>query len=328
LFCTLRPRRHFDPSPATPPLPGLSWRAITREDLPALVELAEACHAADGGLAFMNEPGNLRERYFPDGSGAGIGAFAADGRLVAGVTVHLTRASDTERAVIVGQVRPDLREKGIGTYLMRWSQVQAEALFTAAGVEKLLLQIATEALTESARRLYHAHGIEPVDEQLVMRRDLSLPLPDRPFPADVTIANWEPDLADQFFRAYQPSFRDRPGFPGFTAAEWIFQRTDDENFKPEWSLLARLGELPVGFLNAGTGNPGGFIVQIGVIPGQRRRGLGSALMVETMRRMQAAGERDAELTVNVNNPGAIQVYDKLGFTAVGRRARYERVVEQ
>jgi len=314
--------------PAPPSLAGLIWRPITGEDLAALVALAAECHLADGGLAFMNEPGNLKSRYFPDAPGAAIGAFAPDERLVACATVHLARESDTERAMIVGQVRPDLRNRGIGAYLMRWSQVQAQTLFTAATVDQRLLQIATESLTESASRLYHAHGFESVDEQLVMRRDLHLPLPDRALPRDVTITVWQPDLAEQFFHAYDASFHDRPGFPGWSAAEWIARRTDDDNFKPEWSLLARAGDVPVGFLTAGTEHPGGFVVQIGVVPAQRRRGLGSALMVETMRRMQAAGATSVQLTVNVNNPGAIRAYAQLGFATVGRRARYERIVEQ
>jgi ribosomal protein S18 acetylase RimI-like enzyme len=86
---------------------------------------------------------------------------------------------------------------------------------------------------------------------------------------------------------------------------------------------------PVGFV---IGNieltldpPGGHIWQIGVVPAQRRRGLGSALLVESMRRMQAEGATPALLTVHVNNPGAILAYTRLGFTTIGRRARYERI---
>jgi mycothiol synthase len=310
----------------------LSWRPITLDDLAALVDLAEECRlvdgAADGGLVFMNEPDNLGERYFPEAPGAAIGAFAADGHLVACTTVHLVHESGTERAFIVGQVRPEWRNRGIGAYLMRWSQVQAQALFTADTVDKRLLQVATESLTDSASRLYQAHGFESVMEELVMRCDLRLPLPDRPLPPGVTVTIWQPNLADQFFQAYHASFRERPGFPGWSAAEWIGRRIDDENAKPEWSLLARAGDVPVGFLTAGTEHPGGFIVQIGVIPGQRRRGLGSALMVETMRRMRSAGETATQLTVNTNNPGAIQSYVQLGFETVGRRARFERIVER
>jgi ribosomal protein S18 acetylase RimI-like enzyme len=315
-------------NPAPPSLAGLSWLPITLDDLAALVELAEECRVADGGLAFMNEPENLAQRYFPNAPGTAIGAFAADEYLVACTTVHLIHKSGTDRAIIVGQVRPEWRNRGIGSYLMRWSQVQAQVLFTADIVDKRLLQVPTESLTDSANRLYQAHGFEPVMEGLVMRRDLHLPLPNRPLPPNVTVTSWQPNLADQFFQAYQTSFRDRPGFPGWSAAEWIGRRIDDENARPEWSLLARSGDVPVGFLTAGTEHPGGFVVQMGVIPGQRRRGLGSALMVETMRRMQAIGETATQLTVNLNNPGAILTYAQLDFATVGRRARYERIVER
>jgi ribosomal protein S18 acetylase RimI-like enzyme len=314
---------------APPSLVGFSWRPITLDDLAALVELAEECRlvdgVADGGLALMNEPDNLRDRYFPDAPGAAIGAFSADEHLAACNTVHLVRESGTERAIIVGQVRSEWRNRGSGAYLMRWSQVQAQALFTADTADKQLLQVSTESLTNSASRLYQAHGFEPAMEELVMRRDLHLPLPDLPLPPSVTVTSWEPNLADQFFQAYHASFRDRPGFPGWSAAEWIGRRIDDENARHKWSLLARSADVPVGFLTAGTEHPGGFVVQVGVIPEQRRRGLGSALMVETMRRMQAAGEIATQLTVNVNNPGAIQTYAHLDFETVGRRARYELI---
>src|SRR5574341_1616790 len=118
-------------NPAPPSLAGLIWRPIACDDLAALVDLAGTCHLADGGLAFMIEPGNLKSRYFPDMPGAAIGAFAADEHLLACATVHLGGESSTLRAMILGQVRPELRNRGIGTYLMRWSQVQAQPLLTA-----------------------------------------------------------------------------------------------------------------------------------------------------------------------------------------------------
>ena len=314
-------------SPAPPLLAGLFWRAITRDDLTTLVRLAEECQTVDGGLAFLNEPDNLKDRYFPDAAGAGIGAFTADERLVACSTVHLARASDTERAVIVGQVDPGWRNQGIGRYLMRWSQVQAQALFTA-GAGNRLLRIATESLTEPAIHRYQADGFESVFEELVMQRDLRLPLPDSPLPPDMSITTWQLSLAEQFFKAYDAAFRDRPGFPGYSAAQWISDYNEDEHFKTEWSLLARSSAgLPVGFVTASAEQPGGYVIQVGVIPEQRRRGIASALIVETMRRMQAAGKSPAQLVVNVNNPGAIQTYLALGFATVGRRARYERFAE-
>ena len=96
----------------------------------------------------------------------------------------------------------------------------------------------------------------------------------------------------------------------------------------EWTLLASTHDIPAGFV---TGNieltidpPGGHIWQIGVVPEQRRRGLATALLVDTMHRMQQAGGVKALLTVNINNPGATAAYQRLGYQTIGRRARYER----
>ena len=314
--------------PAPPSLAGLAWREITRDDLTALVDLASACFLVDGGIHFLFEPDSISSRFFPDLPGAAIGAFDPDGHLAACATIHFDGDSGWQRARIVGHVRPDIRNRGIGNYLMRWSQIQARPLRVGStNNDQPVLEIATESLTDSAHRLYHAHGFETVTESLVMRRDLHLPMPDCPLPPGVTLTNWQPTLSDQFFQAYDAAFCERPGFPGWSAAEWVDSWTTD-NFRPEWSLLARADNVPLGFLTAAANPPHGFVVQVGVIPSHRRLGLGSALIVETMRRMQSAGTVSIQLTVNVNNPGAIQAYAELGFTTIGRRGRYERIAGQ
>jgi ribosomal protein S18 acetylase RimI-like enzyme len=98
----------------------------------------------------------------------------------------------------------------------------------------------------------------------------------------------------------------------------------------EWTLLAREAGKPVGFVIGTTdltaNPPGGYVAQIGVVPAARRRGLASALMVAALRRMQAAGAPWVDLTVHLNNPGAIEAYAQVGYLVVGRRARYERTL--
>lgn len=309
-------------TPAPPPIASLDWRPLYLNDLEAVVELARACYQSDGGLSFLFEPDYIQSCYFPAVPGNGIGAFLPDGRLAACTSVHLRGDPGQQRARIMGHVRPGLRGKGIGAYLMRWSQAQAQNL-QLSGV----MQIATECLTEPARRLYQAHGFQNVFEELVMARDLHTPLPDRPLPPDVSLTHWRSELAEQFFQAYQAAFQERPGFPGYSAAEWIAQVIED-HFPPEWCLLARVDGEPVGFVNADrvltNDPPDGYIAQIGVVPAQRRRGLASALLVESMRRMQGEQLGAALLTVHLNNPGAIRAYTALGFIPIGRRARFER----
>ncbi len=317
--------------PAPPGLPGLEWRPVNQNDLDAIVELAKSCYQVDGGLNFLFEPDIIKSRYFPERPVTGLGAFMADGRLAACTTVYRDGDPGEKRAKIIGQVHPEFRNQGIGTYLMRWSQVQAQKLLAGIVAEPAVMQVATESLTEPARRLYQVHGFQNVFDELVMARDLRATLPDRPLPVDVTLSHWQPDLADQFFQAYHAAFRERPGFPGYSAEEWISRVIEDDQI-PEWTLLARVDGVPAGFVLGDiiltSDPPGGYIAQIGVVPSQRRRGLASALLVETMRRMQAAGSVEALLTVHINNPGAILAYSQLGFRTIGRRARFERSLEQ
>jgi ribosomal protein S18 acetylase RimI-like enzyme len=99
---------------------------------------------------------------------------------------------------------------------------------------------------------------------------------------------------------------------------WL--ETDDDAFRSELSLLATQDDLPAGFIVCDER----WIVQMGVRPDRRGRGIGSALVIEALKRIRAAGGDHVLLDVNVNNPSAARVYTRLGFERVGRRARYIR----
>ena len=101
--------------------------------------------------------------------------------------------------------------------------------------------------------------------------------------------------------------------------DWI---SDDDDFRPAWSLLAAVDGADVGFIVA---DAGGWIIQVGVVPAARGRGLGAALVAEAVRLMRAGGQAVITLNVNVNNPHAAALYRRLGFAQAGRRARYAAV---
>ena len=121
---------------------------------------------------------------------------------------------------------------------------------------------------------------------------------------------------------YQAAFRERPGYPDWGRERWIAWATGDDDFRPEMSLLACHGDLPIGFIICADR----WITQVGVRPEWRQRGIGSALVVEALQRFQAAGGDHVLLDVSVDNPRAARVYTRLGFRRVGRRAIYVRVL--
>ncbi len=66
------------------------------------------------------------------------------------------------------------------------------------------------------------------------------------------------------------------------------------------------------------------LLNIAVLPEQRRLGLGTALLAEALRRLAAAGARKTWLEVRESNQPAIAFYRQHGFTVLGRRRAYYR----
>jgi mycothiol synthase len=152
-----------------------------------------------------------------------------------------------------------------------------------------------------------------------MQLAASAQLPPAHPPSGLILSPWGQADPARFFAVYRASFRERPGFPGWTQARWVEWISDDEDFRAEWTLLATLGGTDAGFV---AGDAAGWITQMGVVPSARGQDIGAQLIGETVRRMRSAGQASVTLNVNVNNPHAAALYRRLGFTRIGRRARY------
>ena len=194
--------------PTPPHLPGISWRALQATDQGAITALSAACQAADGGQALIADGLYLRE----EGAGATIGAFEVSGRLIACAAVWPEQTPQEQRTNILGQVHPDQRGRGLGAFLLSWSTAQA-LLSARLSDRPRVLRLTTEALTPAAERLYQRFGFTQQFAEDVMRRNLQAALPDAPFPPGVTLAEWTPALAGQFFEAYQDALSRTPRLP-------------------------------------------------------------------------------------------------------------------
>ena len=142
-------------------------------------------------------------------------------------------------------------------------------------------------------------------------------------PAGLALSSWDQAGPARFFAVYEASFRDRPGYPGWSQDRWVDWISDDDDFRAAWALLATVDGTDAGFIVA---DAGGWIIQVGVIPTARGRDIGAALVAEAVRLMRAGGQTVITLNVNVDNPHAAALYRRLGFAQAGRRARYAVVV--
>jgi ribosomal-protein-alanine N-acetyltransferase len=64
------------------------------------------------------------------------------------------------------------------------------------------------------------------------------------------------------------------------------------------------------------------ILNLAVMPEERRHGLGSRLLEAGLSALAAAGAQRVWLEVRESNAAAQALYQRRGFTAAGRRARY------
>lgn len=307
---------------------GLNWRALDGSDMDAIASLVDLCYRTDAGyvhgLTTFDDDVTafITEMYLPTAAGVSTGAFDTQGRLVAFVSVNLEHTAEEYRASIVGHVHPDFRRQGIGSYLLTWSVEEARTLLRTCPTDlPHVLQVSTESLTEGDTRLYEQRGFEQRFAEDIMRRDLKAPITEARFPEGVRLKTWSPSMAGRFYAAYRASYRTRPGFLAPSREEWTtWMDTDGEGFRPQHSLIAFVDDRPIGFICCDDE----WVIQIGVVPDWRRRGIGSTLMNEALIRFRAAGTDFVMLHVHVNNAEARAMYHRCGFERVGRRARFLR----
>jgi len=192
-------------------------------------------------------------------------------------------------------------------------------------------EIRCENVTDEIIASYAAQGYILAFAEEVMRYDLSQALPQVTLPIEVTYALWEPEQTHDFFRMYHASFCERPGFPDWSEAQWIDWTANDPSFRPDLSMLAIVQEQVVGFVTSAEDEEEqqGYLIQIGVHPQWRAQGLGAALLARSLHAWREAGREAVILHVNSNNPGAMHLFQQLGFMSIARRGKFiRRAMEQ
>ncbi len=92
--------------------------------------------------------------------------------------------------------------------------------------------------------------------------------------------------------------------------------------KPASVCLAALrGGRMVGFLICSRYDTVWHLMSVAVDPDRRRQGIAGALLTDLLRRIDGKGARFT-LEVRESNAGAIELYERFGFRAAGRRKRY------
>jgi ribosomal protein S18 acetylase RimI-like enzyme len=291
------------------------WRSLSSDDNAALSAQQAACYTADSYYALPLEWDYVKAIAESTDSLCA----AHDENIVAAGWLR-------ERDGLLhlrGLVQPEFRGQGLGTRLLEWAET------TARDPKATGIRIQNEALTEQADALYRQRGFDCIFAEEIMTRDLTAVLPKVTFLEGIALQNWSAETAPHFYAAYLDAFSTRPNFSAPPLDEWISDHAEDDDCRPDLSYVAMSDGQSLGYIlsavadNLNVWNERcGYVDQVGVIPTARGQGLGFALTALAMQGMKREGLSHARLHVNVNNPGAIGVYRKLGFATAGRRARY------
>jgi mycothiol synthase len=319
-----------------PEIDGLRFRTLRRpDDIGPMVDLVNRCAEADG----------VPER---DTTEEWMNRLEHDSRL------------DPERDVLLGEVRgslvgftfggwepdndggrnygtwgavdPDWRRRGLGTALLRWTEVrqrQVAADHTAEAEKRLESWCWVQEASRAA--VLEANGYRAIRYWFNMERPTLDDLPEPEFPDGVEVRPVREEHLRQIFDVEVAAFRDH--FGGIDDTPEAFERLvrDPRRDSSLW-VVAWHGDEIVGESlnrvngaeNAALGIARGWINAVGVLRPWRRKGIGRALVLEGMRILRDAGMTSAGLAVDAENPhGALGLYESLGF-AVSQRGRIYR----
>ena len=309
-------------------IPGLTWRPIERDRLPAVAELFAECEAYDDNPERWSLAG-LREywdspRSRPDEDT--LTGWDGAGRLVAVAWAGCNRVVTERRGVSFGgAVRPDRRGEGIGRAVLRWQVAHGTGWDRATRADDhgpLVMRLHAPVGQGDVRDLAERHGLAVERYFFEMDRPLCA-LPAVPEVPGVRIIGWDAALSREVHGVMDAAFRDHWGHADRTAEMWE-ERVTGHAFRPGWSLLAvdeAGGHVLGAALNCAyeqdweaTGRREGYTEELGVAGSHRGRGVASALLRESMRRFAAAGMDAASLGVDSANPsGALRLYTALGY---------------
>jgi len=175
-----------------------------------------------------------------------------------------------------------------------------------------------------------AHGRGYVEERVLwqLRRSLLSQLPDAPLPAGIRLRPFRPGEDERaWLEINNRAFADHPDQGGWTVAD-VAAREAEPWFDPAGFLLAVRDDGSLAGFHWTKVHPGpppiGEVYVLGVDPSAQGVRLGPALTAAGLRYLRDRGLSDVMLYVDDDNPAAVRLYQRLGFTEWDADVQFRR----
>jgi mycothiol synthase len=309
------------------------------DDLPALVEVANLAFAAEGVERRASEKVMAAWFGHPDDqfdAARDVVLAEADGAVLAYAVGGWEEDNDGGRNYAIScQVRPDWRRRGIGSALQERMESHQRGL--AAGHPPDLLKrmdVWADAREASKVALLERFGYAAVRWWAQMDRPLS-DLPAAVLPDGLEFRPAREELLRRYWETDVEVFRDHWGGVDDTETALAELRDDPRRDISLWAIVHEGDEIVAlasnridHAENELLGVQRGWINGVAVRRAWRRRGVGSAVVAESMRLLAGAGMQVGRLGVDTGNQhGAMAIYERLGFSQVAGGAVYRKPLE-
>lgn len=216
-------------------------------------------------------------------------------------------------------VRPSANGRGIGSWLLRWTEANARL----RGCSDIGQTIADTA--RDAQAVVRAHGYEPRYESWVFSYPLEDPLPDLRLPDGVTIRPVRRPAEDRaIHEVVETAFSEWPGRgAGHDFEDWVAEELDRDDVVPELQLVAVEDGRVIGAAVCIVDGDEGWVQQLAVARQHRGRGLGRALLAAAFRGFAEHGMASAGLSTD-SRTGAKTLYEHIGMTVTESYTRWGR----
>lgn len=230
------------------------------------------------------------------------------------------------------KVHPEHRNVGLEDAIVQWGIERTRE----AATEKDLpgrFRSGTRDYDTYGREVLERHGLQVVRYFFTMIRDLSQPIAEPQLPDGFALdhSSNDPEAVAKWIETFNLSFIDHWNHHPATVeshAHWL----ESPHYSPERDLIAVAPDGMVAAFcfcwidnddNARNNRLEGWIDMLGTRRGYRKIGLGRAMLLAGLHRLQGDGMTHAKLGVDADNPtGALKLYEDTGFTKLHTYVSY------
>lgn len=253
------------------------------------------------------------------------------GELVGFGSLWITEPSEVIDGFLDFYVHPDVRGGNLETQIIGWGEIRMREVKHERAFP-VKLRVGARDTETNRIVILENHGFASDRYFFNMERSLAEPIPEPQFPKGFILRcmKLEEDV-EAWVDLHNNSFIDHWNFHPLTLENfkhWL----KEASYRPDLDLIAVTADNTFAACchcnintekNARMGRKRGVVEILGTRRGFRRMGLGKAMLLAGLHRLQEAAMDTARLGVDADNPsGALRLYESVGFRKVRTNINY------